>query len=65
MPISKSLSDRLLSQTGKYGMAKPLTISGAEKRSAMRSAKWRGGGPRRMREQMTESWKDLMAVGHH
>ena len=39
MPISKSLSDNVLSQTGKYGMAKPLTTSGAQKSKAIRTTK--------------------------
>ncbi|MCY1307776.1 hypothetical protein D9M70_577320 [compost metagenome] len=44
-PISKSLIESVLSHIGKYGIAKPLTINGAQKSKAMRSAKWRGGGP--------------------
>ncbi|MNV70587.1 hypothetical protein D3C71_1635610 [compost metagenome] len=38
-PISKSLMESVVSQTGKYGMAKPLTISGAQKSKAVRSVK--------------------------
>jgi hypothetical protein len=31
--------ESVLNQTGKYGIAKPLTINGAQKSKAMRSAK--------------------------
>ncbi len=44
MPISKSFIESVSSQTGKYGSAMPLTIIGAQKTSAMRTAK-NGGAP--------------------